>query len=71
MLFRSLRLTLADDGGIAGVVKALADRERRIFSLQKIEPSLEDVFVQIVQGGRSEGEDSLRAALRNDEQAPA
>ena len=43
-----LRLQVADDGAIAGVVKALADRERRIFSLQKIEPSLEDVFVQIV-----------------------
>jgi ABC-2 type transport system ATP-binding protein len=43
-----LRVTLADDGGIAGVVRALADRNRRIFSLQKIEPSLEDVFVQIV-----------------------
>ena len=43
-----LRLQLADDGVIAGVVRALADRERRIFSLQKIEPSLEDVFVQIV-----------------------
>ncbi len=43
-----LRLQLVDDGAIAGVVKALADRERRIFSLQKIEPSLEDVFVQIV-----------------------
>jgi len=43
-----LRLQLADEGVIAAVVKALADRERRIFSLQKIEPSLEDVFVQIV-----------------------
>jgi ABC-2 type transport system ATP-binding protein len=43
-----LRVTLADDGGIAAVVRALADRNRRIFSLEKIEPSLEDVFVQIV-----------------------
>src|SRR3989442_6490383 len=42
-----LRLQLADDGVIAGVVKALADRERRIFSLQKIELSLVDVIVQI------------------------
>ncbi len=51
-----LQVQLADDGGIAGVVKALADRNRRIFSLQKIEPSLEDVFVQIV-GRRLEDAD--------------
>jgi len=43
-----VRLELADDGVIAGVVKALADRDRRILSLRKVEPSLEDVFVQIV-----------------------
>jgi len=54
-----LRLQLADDGVIAGVVKALADHERRIFSLQKIEPSLEDVFVQIV-GQRLEEADESR-----------
>jgi ABC-2 type transport system ATP-binding protein len=43
-----LRLQLADDGAIAGVVRALADRSRRILSMQKLEPSLEDVFVQLV-----------------------
>ncbi len=43
-----LRVHLADDGAIAAMVKALADRERKIYSLQKIEPSLEDVFVRIV-----------------------
>ena len=43
-----VRLELADDGVIAGVVKALADRDRRILSLRKVEPSLEEVFVQIV-----------------------
>ncbi len=43
-----LRLHLADDGAIAAMVKALADKERKIYSLQKIEPSLEEVFVQIV-----------------------
>jgi len=43
-----IRLRLAEDGAIAGVVKALADRDRRILSLQKLEPSLEDVFVQLV-----------------------
>jgi len=43
-----LRLQLADDGAIAGVVKALADHRRRILSLRKQEPSLEDVFVRLV-----------------------
>jgi ABC-2 type transport system ATP-binding protein len=43
-----IRLQLAEDGVIAGVVKALADRDRKIYSLTKVEPSLEDVFIQIV-----------------------
>jgi len=43
-----IKLQLADDGAIAGVVKALADHDRRILSLQKEEPSLEDVFVRLV-----------------------
>ncbi len=43
-----LRLELADDGAIAAVVQALAARERAILSLEKREPSLEDVFVKIV-----------------------
>lgn len=51
-----LHLQLTDDGAIAAVVKALADQNCRIFSLQKIEPSLEDVFVQIV-GRRLEDAD--------------
>jgi ABC-2 type transport system ATP-binding protein len=43
-----LRLLLEDDGAISGVVQALADANRRILSLEKVEPSLEDVFVDIV-----------------------
>lgn len=54
-----LRLQLAEEGAIAGVVKALADHDRRIFTLQKIEPSLEDVFMQIV-GQRLEEADERR-----------
>jgi ABC-2 type transport system ATP-binding protein len=57
-----LKLTLADEGAIAGVVKALADRERRIFSLQKIEPSLEEVFVQIVGQRLDEADETRRDA---------
>ncbi|HVH31568.1 MAG TPA: ABC transporter ATP-binding protein [bacterium] len=58
-----VRLELADDGVIAGVVKALADRDRRILSLRKVEPSLEEAFVQIV-GRRLEEADE--AAGRRD-----
>lgn len=43
-----VKLQLADDGAIAAVVQALAERERRILSLQKLEPSLEEVFVRLV-----------------------
>lgn len=54
-----LRLQLADDGAIAGVVKALADWNRRIFSFQKVESTLEEVFVQLV-GQRLEEADERR-----------
>ena len=43
-----LRLLLDDDGVISGVVQALAGANRRILSLEKVEPSLEDVFVDLV-----------------------
>lgn len=55
-----LQLHLADDGAIAGVVKVLADSNRRIFSLQKVEPTLEEVFVQLV-GQRLEEADERKA----------
>jgi len=56
-----LRLQLKDEGAIASVVQALAEHQRRIFSLQKVEPSLEEVFVQIV-GQRLEEADERRGA---------
>jgi len=43
-----LRLVLDDDGVISSVVQALADAKRRILSFEKVEPSLEDVFVKTV-----------------------
>ncbi len=55
-----LQLHLAEDGAIAGVVKVLADSNRRIFSLQKIEPTLEEVFVQLV-GQRLDEADERKA----------
>src|SRR3990170_3275003 len=43
-----LRLQLAEDGAIAGVVTALTQQGRRILQLQKVEPTLEDAFVTLV-----------------------
>jgi len=43
-----LAVTLADDAAIAGLVRALAERALEIHGLEKVEPSLEDVFVQLV-----------------------
>ncbi len=43
-----LRLRLAEDGAIAGVVAALTRHGRHILRLQKIEPTLEDAFITLV-----------------------
>ena len=43
-----LRLVLDDDGVVSAVVEALAGAKRRILSFEKVEPSLEDVFVRTV-----------------------
>jgi len=55
-----LRLHLAEDSAIAGVVAALTGRGRRILQLQKVEPSLEDAFITLV-GRRLEEADEVRA----------
>ena len=55
-----LRLTLADDGVIAAVVQRVTAEGKRILSLQKVEPSLEDAFVEIV--GRGLGDETEPAA---------
>jgi ABC-2 type transport system ATP-binding protein len=49
-----LRVQLEDDAAITALVGALAEHDRKIFALQKIEPSLEDAFVRLV--GRRMGE---------------
>jgi ABC-2 type transport system ATP-binding protein len=47
-------LALADDGALAGVVAALADAGARLRGLAKSEPTLEDVFVELVGRGLDE-----------------
>jgi ABC-2 type transport system ATP-binding protein len=43
-----LRLQLADDRAISGVLAALSDIGHSVLTLEKVQPSLEDVFVDIV-----------------------
>ena len=48
-----MKLTLREESAIAQVIALLTEQSARILSLQKREPSLEDVFVQLV-GARIE-----------------
>ena len=50
----TVNLVLVDDGALGGVVGALAGLGSQILSLQKSEPSLEDVFVELVGRGFDE-----------------
>jgi ABC-2 type transport system ATP-binding protein len=50
----ALKIALADDSALTSVVTAVADRGSHLVGLAKSEPSLEDVFVELV--GRGFGE---------------
>jgi len=50
-----VNLVLADDSGLGGVVSALAGLGSSILALRKSEPTLEDVFVELV--GRGFGDE--------------
>ncbi|HEX2221042.1 MAG TPA: ABC transporter ATP-binding protein [Candidatus Limnocylindria bacterium] len=50
----ALKVCLADDSALTGVVSAVAERGAHLVGLQKQEPSLEDVFVELVGRGLSE-----------------
>jgi len=52
----ALDLILEADGVLSGVIGALAAHDARILSLQKREPTLEDVFVDMVGMSMSEAE---------------
>ncbi len=53
-------LVLADDGALAGVVAALAAAGAHLRGLQKSEPTLEDVFVELVGRGFDEASEPER-----------
>jgi ABC-2 type transport system ATP-binding protein len=55
-----VNLVLADDGALGGVVGALAPMGSRILALRKSEPTLEEVFVELVGRGFDE-DDAARA----------
>jgi ABC-2 type transport system ATP-binding protein len=54
----AVNLVLADDAALGGVIGALGGKGATILGLQKSEPTLEDVFVELV--GRGFGEDEER-----------
>jgi ABC-2 type transport system ATP-binding protein len=49
----ALKVCLADDSALTGVVSAVSERGAHLVGLQKQEPSLEDVFVELVGRGLS------------------
>ena len=51
-----LKVSLAEEPAIGAVVQALANSGGRILSLKKVEPTLEDVFIELVGHGLSEDE---------------
>jgi ABC-2 type transport system ATP-binding protein len=58
----AVNLVLADDSALGAVVGALGERGATILGLQKSEPTLEDVFVELVGRGFGEEETDGHAA---------
>ena len=52
----ALKVALADDSALTSVVTAVAERGSHLVGLAKSEPSLEDVFVELVGRGFGEGD---------------
>ena len=59
----AVKLTLAQDAALGGVVQALSAMGSSIVALQKSEPTLEDVFVELVGRGFDESETHAVADL--------
>jgi ABC-2 type transport system ATP-binding protein len=65
-----VNLTLADDAALGGVVGALAGLGSHIVALRKSEPSLEDVFVELVGRGFDEAETDTDTGKAKPETTP-
>jgi ABC-2 type transport system ATP-binding protein len=57
----ALKVALADDAALTNVVTAVADRGSHLVGLAKSEPSLEDIFVELVGRGFGEEDDEETA----------
>jgi ABC-2 type transport system ATP-binding protein len=66
-----VNLVLEDDAALGGVVGALGGLGARIVALQKSEPSLEDVFVELVGRGFDEEDVGTEERAPTPPQAPA
>jgi ABC-2 type transport system ATP-binding protein len=53
----AIKVALADDSALTSVVTAVAERGSHLVGLAKSEPSLEDVFVELVGRGFGDAED--------------
>jgi ABC-2 type transport system ATP-binding protein len=58
----AVKLALADDSALTSVVTAVAERGSHLVGLEKSEPSLEDVFVELVGRGFGESENGTEGA---------
>ena len=69
MCSSDLNLVLTDDAALGGVVTALGGTGAQILALRKSEPTLEDVFVELV--GRGFGDEAAAdgGGRRNDDDA--
>jgi ABC-2 type transport system ATP-binding protein len=56
----ALKVALASDSALTSVVTSVAEHGSNLIGLQKSEPSLEDVFVELVGRGFGEEEDGER-----------
>ena len=52
-----VKVALREESAIGAVVQALATSGGRILSLKKVEPTLEDVFIELCGHGLSEAEE--------------
>jgi ABC-2 type transport system ATP-binding protein len=62
----ALNLVLADDGALGGVVSSIVGQGSHILSLRKSEPTLEDVFVELVGGGFDDAATTAAPPERSD-----
>jgi ABC-2 type transport system ATP-binding protein len=66
----AVNLVLADDGALGGVVSAIVEQGSHILALRKSEPTLEDVFVELVGRGFEDAEGQHEDRPPRDDDGP-